>query len=98
MSKPTTDRGGIQQTIRALKEAGWELHQVADGGDENENVATEPEALDAIMAVDDAYLIVKRGDDTGWVRFVLGNDPEEVICDHTADLSDVLDPLTRSWW
>lgn len=101
MSAPTTDRGGIEQTIRALRAAAWELDFVDDGGDEKVPVTTEPEAIDAIMAVDVSWLHVKRTDgrfDNGYVFFVLGNDPEEVICDHTVNLSDVLDPLTRSWW
>jgi hypothetical protein len=61
---------------------------------------TEKEAIDAITAVDDATLFVRTpaGDYNPWVRFVMGNDPEEVVCDHGVSLSPVLDPLTESWW
>ena len=55
--------------------------------------------MDAIMAVDDAFLVVNiTPERQGWVRFVLGNAPEEVICDHTVNLSSVIEPLTDSWW
>ena len=38
-------------------------------------------------------------DSTGNVgMFVMGNEPEEVICDHGLSLSPVLDPLTEGWW
>lgn len=103
MGAPTTDRGGIEQTIRALRAAGWELDYV-DDREEKYLVTTEPEAIQHVMGVDEAFLHFKKREangvvyDVGYVFFVLGNDPEEVICDHTVNLSDVLDPMTRSWW
>lgn len=99
MGSPTTDRGGIQQTIRALTAAGWNLTSVYDG-EEDMTVTKEGEALDNIMAVDQAWLYVTEAG-TGrqaWVFFVLGNSPEEVVSDYTLNLEDVLDPLTKSWW
>lgn len=99
MAAPTSDRGGIQQVIRALKADAWELDFVFDG-EEDIPVKNETEALEAIMAVDDAFLNVKRTDgrfDNGWVRFVLGNDPDEVVCDYTTNLKAV-DVLTHSWY
>lgn len=97
MSAPTTDRGGIQQTIRALRDAGWELDSVWDG-EESTPVTSYPQAVDDIMSVDQAHLYVKKDGAEGWVFFVLGNDPDEVINDYTVNLSEVLDPLTESWW
>jgi len=103
MGAPTTDRGGIEQVIRALRAAGWELDYV-DDTEEKIPVSTEPEAVEAITAVDEAFLHVKKREsngvvyDTGYVFFVLGNDPEEVVCDHTTNLSDVIDPLTEGWF
>jgi methylaspartate ammonia-lyase len=100
MGAPTTDRGGIQQVIRALKLAGWEPYEVDDGGDENEKVTNETEAIDAVMAVDAAHMLFKRQEpfDTGYVFFVLGNDPEEVVCDYTTNLDPTVDELVRTWW
>ena len=97
MSAPTSDKAGIRQTIRTLKADGWELDFVFDG-DEDTAVTGESEAIDAITAVDDAYLNVKRNGKTGWVRFVLGNEPDEVINDYTVNLSDAIDPMTDKWW
>lgn len=92
---PTTDRGGIQQAIRALRADGWELDKVYDG-EELVVVSNETEAIDAITAVDMATLNVRKAGKTGHVLFVLGNSPEEVICDYTTNL-DILDKLTESW-
>jgi hypothetical protein len=97
---PSSDRDGIVQTIRALKGSGWVLVGVYDGGDGIEAVSTEAEAVEAIMAVDDAFLYVAEGTQTGlqrWVRYVMGNEPFDVICDHHVGLSSVLDPLTDGW-
>lgn len=99
MAAPSSDSAAIRQTIRALKGAGYTLLEVFDGED-TVKVKTETEALDAITAVDDATLFVRtpEGDRNPWVRFVLGNDPEEVVCDYVVSLSPVIDPLTESWW
>lgn len=106
MSTPTTDRGGIEQVIRALRAAGWELDFVCDG-EEDVPVKTELEATEEVLAVDDAYLNVKREfdetgqvrrADTGYVYFVMGNDPDEVVCDYTTNLESVIGPLTTSWF
>lgn len=103
MSAPTTDRGGIEQAIRALRAAGWELDYVNDG-EEEILVDTEPAAIDAVMAVDQAWLHFKKREAngvvyaTGWLFFVLGNDPDEVICDYTTNLDPTIEDLTRGWW
>lgn len=99
MPAPSSDKAGIRQIIRALRDAGWELDYVYDREDET-YVATEGAAIDAIMAVDEAFLYVKRTENgvRGYVFFVLGNDPAEVAADYTVNLSNVIDPLTESWW
>ena len=103
MSAPSSDKAGIRQTIRALRNAGYELDRVYNGGDEDTPVSNETEALEEIMATDDATLWVKcpkasvnAGKSRG-VYFVLGNSPDEVICDYHVSLSHVLDPLIDSW-
>lgn len=98
MSKPSTDRAAITQTLKALAEAGWTAHAVDQREDEPEKVATVQQAVKLVMEVDEAFVFVRRGEETGWVFFVLGNDPDEVICNHTVGLSDVLDPLMEGWW
>lgn len=95
---PTSDRAAATQIIRGLIHKGWRLDRVYDG-EEDISVVTVGQALAAIFAVDDAYLHVRlpATGDTGWVRFVLGNDPEEVVCDHTVNLSPVIDPIMDGW-
>lgn len=98
MPAPTSDRAAIRQIIRALKAAGYTLRAVNDG-EELIPVSTESGALAAIMAVDEATLIINLPDDAGrgWIYFVLGNEPFEVAADYTLNLSPVLDPLTEGW-
>jgi hypothetical protein len=96
VSIPTTDRGGIQQAIRALLSDGWKLDSVFDT-EEDIPVNNETEAIEAIEAVGLGHLHVTRDNDRGWVFFVLGNDPDEVICDYTTNL-DIIDKLTDGWY
>ena len=115
MGAPSSDQAAIRQTLRALKAAGVvpTYAEYGDGDGEDVKGATEQATIDAIMAVDDCYLIVDLPErfvgledhpghqperTTSHIRFVMGNDPEEVICDHGVSLSPVLDPLTEAWW
>lgn len=99
MSTPSTDRAAATQIIDAVVADGWGLLFVRDG-EEDVQVSTRDEALEAIFAVDMAHLFVQHQDTdkTGWMWFVLGNDPEEVVADHTVNLSDSIDPVTDGWW
>lgn len=99
MTAPSSDQAGIRQTIRALRDAGYTLVEVFNG-EENVVVRTESAAIDAIMDVDDATLFVRTPDGqyNPWVRFVMGNDPDEVVCDYLTSLGHVLDPLTEGWY
>lgn len=96
MSVPTSDSAAIRQAIRALRAKGWQLRTVFDG-EEDIYTSTEKDAIDNITAVDDAFLHVGAFNETGWVRFVMGNSPDEVICDYTVNLDGALDPLMDSW-
>lgn len=99
MTTPSSDRAAATQIIRGLIHAGWRPDFVYDG-EEDIDVVTVTQALDAIFAVDMAHLNVKHPTtgEKGWVWFVLGNSPEEVVADHTVNLSDAIDPITRGWW
>lgn len=97
MSKPSSDAAGIRQTIRALRDAGWELASVNDR-EEDLKVTNEAEALAAVTAVDEAFLYVTKGDQRGYVFFVLGNEPDEVICDYTVNLESAIGPLIEGWF
>lgn len=101
MGAPTTDRDGVQQTYRALTEAGY-IIGVRDGaGEDFAAPMTETDAIEEVMSCDDGYFLVFRPDQTervGWVYFVFGNSPEEVICDYTLNLEHVIGPLTENWF
>ena len=99
MGAPTSDRAGVTQIVRALDEAGWIAMRVDYGDGEYVTAHGVPETVDEVMAVDDAFVIVaRRGTGEAWVRFVLGNDPEEVVADYTLSLEDVIGPITEGWW
>lgn len=97
---PKSDEDAARQIIDALLAAGYVLDHVDDGGDEVK-VRTTDDAWEAIDAVEDATLYVKTGRDAVallHVRFVLGNSPDEVVCDHAVRLSPVIDPVCHKWW
>ena len=101
MSAPSSDKAAIRQTIRALRRAD---HVIYGGNDGEEEVVYKPNASEDdiiadMTACDDSTLYVRLPDGTeSFIYFVLGNEPEEVICDHGVSLSPVLDPLTSAWW
>jgi hypothetical protein len=99
MGAPKTDEAGIRQVIRALVASGHTPFAVNDG-EETIHVKNETEAIEAITAVDCAHLYVQLpdGKTNGWVFFVLGNDPEEVVCDYTTNLDPTVEALTAKWW
>lgn len=98
MSAPSSDRAGVKQTFKALTKAGYTIEAQDAEGDKIE-AKTAKAAADHVMTCDDGYFTVfQNGERVGFVWFVFGNSPEEVICDHSTSLSHVLDPLTRSWW
>jgi hypothetical protein len=101
MGAPSSDSAAIRQVIRALRKAD---HVITGGNDGEEDfTATPDESEDSLIAnltaCDSSSLYVQLPDGSGsFVYFVLGNDPEEVVCDHGTSLEPVLDPLTASWW
>jgi len=102
MSAPSSDKAGVRQTIRALRAADHVITAVQDGAGEIHKFppdASEGAIIAEVMSCDDGYLIVNtpgRLTDSH-IYFVFGNDPEEVICDYTVDLSPVIDPLMEGW-
>ena len=98
MSKPNNDRAAIRQILSGIMDRGVVLRFVHDGEDKV-NADTVAEAVDAVMAVDEAtvYVTLPSGEHA-WLWFVLGNDPEEVLCDNTWNLEDFVSPITTPWW
>jgi hypothetical protein len=88
----------VRKYLKALVDAGYAL-EVDDGGDFDEiHPATTnvTEALENVWAVDDAHVFtVKQGKSRGWLYFVMGNAPYEVLNDYTVNLEEVLAPVNE---
>lgn len=83
---PRDDKAAIRKVLRSLKSVGYRAHEIFD-----EDQATyvglpvnESLIVNEITGVDDATVLFtgQRGD-SFYVRFVMGNDPQEVVCDHS---------------
>ena len=96
MTAPKSDSAAIRQTVRALREAGWKLDGVWDG-EESEPATNEDQAVELVTSLESAHLYVSKDGKGAWVYFVLGNDPEEVVAEHTLNLSYVIDRLLADW-
>lgn len=95
---PSNDREAVSLIIDGLTKRGVTLDRVYDG-EEDVPTPTKDEALSAIFSVDQAHLHVNLPDgDTGWIFFVLGNEPIEVVCDCTVNVSPFIDPTVNPWW
>jgi len=96
--RPSNDREAITLVIEGLVSKGITLTSV-EYGDGEIPVSTVAEAVEEVTSVDMATLVVgmpKGGE--SWVYFVLGNEPEEVVCDHGVSLGPYIDPIVRPWW
>lgn len=99
MNLPKTDREAVTILLTALADAGCKFDDVRYDEDDIVKVDSVEAAVDAVMAVDMAGVNVTtpRGE-YGWLYFVLGNAPEEVLCDHTLNMSQYVDPICDPWW
>jgi hypothetical protein len=99
MSAPKSDKSGVKKTYRALVKAGYTIVVVDGAGEEFTNLTTEAEVIKEVMSCCDGYFVAyKDGQRIGFVWFVYGNSPEEVVSDCSVSLSHIIDPLTESWW
>jgi len=100
MTTPSTDKAAIRQILTALTQGGFNLVSV-DNGDGSEKVTTVSAALAEIMATDESHVIMHHpsSDKKVWLFFVLGNSPEEVLCDYTVhpQMDEILDELHKKW-
>ena len=89
------ERIAVYAVLKMLSDDEWKPYRVDDGcGDIGINRVTDiHEAYRAVMAVDESYVNLKKvtagvppKTTIGWVRFVMGNDPDEVVCDYTTSI------------
>lgn len=100
--KPSNDREAVLLILQGMTAAGCQIDSVADdtwNPDELQFTSDPAEATEMVMAVDEATVYIKLPNgQKSWVFFVLGNDPEEVACDHGVNLSPYIDPIVTPWW
>ena len=96
--KPSNDREAITLILDHMKADGWTLTEVNDGEEEFVVNNVTVTAVMHVTDVDEATVVMHKGDERGWVWFVLGNSPEEVAADYTTNLDPHLSALTDKWW
>jgi hypothetical protein len=100
--KPSNDREAVSLIIDGLIAKGVTINTARDG--ENEDMkwnGDKKEFIDHLMSCDEGVMFVTLADQpdvNSFVYFVYGNDPEEVVCDHTVNLSPYVDPIVQPWW
>ena len=107
MTTPKNDHAGIWQVIRVLKKAGWNPKEITDPETVNVQGLSPKAIADQITKnYDEAVVIFEKEFpaenyiDSQWVYFVLGNDPEEVVCDYTIsneEFDNIVTTLVGSW-
>jgi hypothetical protein len=104
--KPSNDREAITLILEGLTKVGCKITGVCDDT-YNPNDLTEctdvAKAVDLVCAVDEASVFMdlppnEEGHKESWIFFVLGNEPEEVACDHGVNLSPYINPIVQPWW
>jgi hypothetical protein len=84
----------VKETVTVLLLAGFQLTVDQGGEGEAHKPTTNVKAIyDDVMECDDDYLFAYKPGESepfGWVRFVYGNDGNDVISDYTTNLEDVL--------
>ena len=100
--KPSNDREAISLIIDGLIERGVMPTLSRDGANEDLPYTDKESALDWLTSCDESVLFVDLPPDaereSTFIYFVLGNDPEEVACDHGVSLSPYIDPIVEPWW
>ena len=106
MTTPKSDHAAIWKFISALKKGGWKAIKIT----EPEFVVVgcdSPKGIADLIAnnYDEAVLHFSnekiQNGRMQWAYFVLGNSPEEVVCDYSEgikEFADIANQITESWW
>jgi len=88
----------VKKTIEVLLAAGYTI-TVDDGVEKVLQKSKDADDIfNAMMSTDEDQLHVYSKYTklrVGWIFFVYGNDGYDVICDHTTNLSEVLEPVDQ---
>lgn len=96
-------RPEVRSLLKELKLSGFKTVSVNNGGCDDEiikaNDVPANEFIEQIVATDSAFLTVKYGQKSYTIFIVLGNEPGEIVCDHTEFplLSEVVDRHYDKW-
>ena len=87
----------MKAVINSLLEAGYALG-VNDGEEETVTNSRDPDEVFAAMkTTDQDYLLARKPTasdaQSGWVRFIYGNEGHEVVNDYTTNLEPVMGPI-----
>lgn len=100
--KPSNDREAMSLIIDGLIERGCKPTLSRDGENEDLPFTDKESALDWLTSCDESVLFVDLPEgaesESTFIYFVLGNDPEEVVCDCGVSLSPYIDPIVNPWW
>ena len=97
--KPSDDLEAISLIIDGLIKRGCKPTVARNGADDDLPYTDKESAIDWLTSCDESILFVDvPHDGHGWIYFVLGNSPEEVVCDHTVNLEEYIDPIVMPWW
>lgn len=95
----------VSSLLTKLQKAGFTIAAVNDGMEtfkmdpKKSNLANRKEATEIITSVDESGMRVTKGDKSGFVYIVLGNDPEELASDYTDwdELEEVITAHSLQW-
>lgn len=97
--KPSNDKEAIALILQGLVDKGHTITAVIDdtwAKDDKTYTSDVNEAVALCTGVDEAFVLLD--DESAYIYFVLGNDPEEVACDYTTNLDPDLSNITDPWW
>lgn len=84
------ERKVVRHLIRAMKEKGWLIARINDGGDPDEDTLkpNETQAMETVFSVDESTIYFKKKAGTGdgvtrTATIILGNDGYDCIADHS---------------
>jgi len=78
----------VKAVIEAALAQGWTLTAVSNGEDETHAPSID-KAMEELFACDDSHAYFRKGEESGWFYFVLGNSGWDVVTDYTVNMDDV---------
>lgn len=89
-------RREICSLLNTLQKHGWKLHAVDNGGELIRTKNSQLLSAEHILSVDESLLRVRKGEESGNIFLVLGNEPGAAPCDWSGP--DSLDTAIQEYW